>query len=132
MNCLCLTPMELHGVLLTCPKCHLSTPDGQPLEFNTPTPETDAYLKKYCLNDSNEIVLLDFARKLERERDEARKERDEWGQVFKDRDNWKLCATEAIALIRTLRPTVTEEGSKEDVQDCQIDALISKFNQLNK
>ena len=40
----------------------------------TPTPETDAQYKEYARRDNNiQCVAIDFARKLERERDEAMK-----------------------------------------------------------
>ena len=45
---------------------------GSPWKPTSYTPETDAYLRKYCLDDSTDLCLLDLARKLERERDELR------------------------------------------------------------
>jgi hypothetical protein len=47
------------------------------------TPETDAQIFDACDGQGCEAVLASFARKLERERDEARAERDEWIARFR-------------------------------------------------
>ena len=49
----------------------------------TPTPETDAQYKEYARRDNNvKCVDIDFARKLERERDEARRELHEFRTTY--------------------------------------------------
>jgi len=49
----------------------------------TPTPETDAHINKNAVWCAHAIVSNDFARNLERERDEARQERDQLADALR-------------------------------------------------
>ena len=53
---------------------------------DTPTPETDAEVNELVTSSTYNMVTADFARKLERERDEAREQRDTLAEALKTAD----------------------------------------------
>jgi hypothetical protein len=77
----------------------------------TPTPETDAAL--YPMNQVD-IVWPEFARKLERERDEARKQRDRLAEALHDvkhtssSSRLRRVANEALTTLTTTQPEQTK------------------------
>ena len=104
-----------------------------------PTPETDA---ESCYPDSNlgECICADFARKLERERDEARDDADHWKIEYEivvsrlcgvkhDRDNGIIAENEIIPVLRKERDEAREKLSAawKSLRDSQDEVLRLTF-----
>jgi hypothetical protein len=87
---------------------------------DAPTPETDAVVTSCVVfhgpQSVDNMVLADFARKLERERDEALAalQKAAWGdyEASAERDQWKECA---IKLARALNDAPCGEWGSKDV-----------------
>lgn len=83
------------------------------------TPETDAKLhgiKAVCIDDYMLDTMADFARRLERERNEARKLasalHEDQTKLIMERDEACDKVTELEGVIRALRATMREEARK--------------------
>lgn len=92
-----------------CPNC-----DCTPMTHPTPTPlsntpETDAQRKFAHTNEGPTLVLYDFARKLERERDEARAKIDEQGRGIMD-------AAHRLARAEQERDSLQSQLSQREIQ----------------
>lgn len=81
---------------------------------DTPTPETDAQAADLLDNDTCSVQFADFARKLERERDEAIKERDAFESEIDDCENGACRNHECRDERDALRAELAQEKARLD------------------
>lgn len=79
-----------------------------------PTPETDAAYKNHAA-DMHDHIPLDYARKLERERDEAREQRDRLAEALRKAISWGDSASHHILHRQNINWTYLDEA-KEALQ----------------